>query len=157
MIKLENMQNVEDINISFNQDIDSYVINVSYRRTDSEGNVDIISIRDLPITIKPYPDVDSNLSYRGCDTSINLGFGRLYFHPGITSHEIRRIHTATKEMTIEEIEEELGYKVKIVDNKKADRLPCKFCIDCKFIDMPSNNEPCVSCHNLSNFVNKEDI
>ena len=118
MIKTENIQNVEDINISFNQDIDSYVINVSYRRTDSEGNVDIISIRDLPITIKLYPDVDSNLSYCGCETSINLGFGRLYFRPGITSHEIRRIHTATKEMTIEEMEEELGYKVKIVDNKK---------------------------------------
>ena len=40
---------------------------------------------------------------------------------GITSHETRRIHTATKEMTIEEIEEELGYKVKIVDNKKGER------------------------------------
>ena len=36
MIKLENMQNVEDTNISFNQDIDSYVINVSYRRTDAD-------------------------------------------------------------------------------------------------------------------------
>ena len=120
MIKLENIQNVEDINISFNQDINSYVINVSYRRTDSEGNVDIISIRDLPITIKPYPDVNSNLSFCGeCETSINLGFGRLYFHPIITSYETRRIHTATKEMTIEEIEEELGYKIKIVDNKKG--------------------------------------
>ena len=156
MSELES-QNVEDINISFNQDIDSYVINVSYRRTDSEGNVDIISIRDLPITINPYPNVNSNLSYRGgCETAVNLGFGRLYFYPGITSYETRRIHTATKEMTIEEIGEELGYKVKIVDNKKADRLPCKFCMGCKFIDMSSNNEPCVSCRNLSNFVNKEE-
>ena len=40
MIKLES-QNVEDINISFNQDIDSYVIDVSYRRTDREGNQDM--------------------------------------------------------------------------------------------------------------------
>ena len=120
MSKLES-QNVEDINISFNQDIDSYVIDVSYRRTDREGNVDIISIRDLPITIAPYPSVNRNTSpYCECETSVNLGFGSLYFYPGITSHETRRIHTATKEMTIEEIEEKLGYKVKIVNNKKGD-------------------------------------
>ena len=152
MIKTENIQNVEDINISFNQDIDSYVINVSYRRTDSEGNVDIISIRDLPITIKPYPDVDNDLSYCGCETSINLGFGILYFHPGITSHEIRRIHTATKEMTIEEIEEELGYKVKIVDNKNEDQFCCA---NCKFSNRSAISDPCVSCRKLSNFVKKE--
>ena len=119
MSKLES-QNVEDINISFNQDINSYVIDVSYRRTDIEGNVDIISIRDLPITITPYPDVIRNISYCGCETSIDLGFGSLEFYPRVTSYETRRIHTATKEMTIEEIEEKLGYKVKIVDNKKED-------------------------------------
>ena len=117
MNKLES-QNVEDINISFNKDINSYVINVSYRRTDREGNVDIISIRDLPITIMPYPDVNRNISYCGCETSINLGFGSLDFYPGITSEEIRRIHTVTKEMTIEEIEKKLGYKIKIVSNNK---------------------------------------
>ena len=112
MNKLES-QNVEDINISFNKDINSYVINVSYRHTDREGNVDIISIRDLPITIDPYPIVNRNVS---CE--IDLGFGSLDFYPGITSYEIRRIHTVTKEMTIEEIEEKLGYKIKIVSNNK---------------------------------------
>ena len=115
MNKLES-QNVEDINISFNKDINSYVINVSYRHTDRVGNVDIISIRDLPITIKPYPDFN-RLCY-GCEISIDLGFGSLDFYPGITSEEIRRIHTVTKEMTIEEIEEKLGYKIKIVSNNK---------------------------------------
>ena len=115
MNKLES-QNVEDISISFNKDINSYVINISYRYTDREGNVDIISIRDLPINIKPYPDF--NISYYGCEKSIDLGFGSLEFYPGITSEEIRRIHTVTKEMTIEEIEEKLGYKIKIVNNNK---------------------------------------
>lgn len=113
------LQNVEDINISFNKDINSYVINVSYRHTDGEGNVDIISIRDLPITIDPYPIVNHNVSCYECKTSINLGFGSLDFYPGITSEEIRRIHTVTKEMTIEEIEEKLGYKIKIVNNKEG--------------------------------------
>lgn len=117
MNKLES-QNVEDINISFNKDINSYVINISYRHTDREGNVDIISIRDLPITIDPYPIVNRNISCYGCETSINLGFGSLDFYPGITSHETRRIHTVTKEMTIEEIEEKLGYKIKIVKEKE---------------------------------------
>lgn len=54
-----------------------------------------------------------------CETSIDLGFGSLDFYPGITSEEIRRIHTVTKEMTIEEIEEKLGYKIKIVNNNKV--------------------------------------
>ena len=119
MNKLES-QNVEDINISFNKDINSYVINISYRHTDREGNVDIISIRDLPITIYPHPIVNRKLpSCYGCETSINLGFGSLDFYQGITSEEIRRIHTVTKEMTIEEIEEKLGYKIKIVNNKEG--------------------------------------
>lgn len=119
MNKLES-QNVEDINISFNKDINRYVINISYRHTDREGNVDIISIRDLPITIDPYPIVNRNISCScyGCETSIDLGFGSLDFYPGITSEETRRIHTVTKEMTIDEIEEKLGYKIKIVSNNK---------------------------------------
>ena len=112
-------QNVEDINISFNKDINSYVINVSYRHTDKQGNVDIISIRDLPITIDPYPIVNRNFSCFECETSIDLGFGSLDFYPGITSEETRRIHTVTKEMTIDEIEEKLGYKIKIVNNKEG--------------------------------------
>ena len=116
MNKLES-QNVEDINISFNKDINSYVINVSYRHTDRVGNVDIISIRDLPITINPYPIVNRNFSCYGCETSIDLGFGSLDYSE-ITSEETRRIHTVTKEMTIEEIEKKLGYKIKIVSNNK---------------------------------------
>ena len=150
MSKLES-QNVEDINISFNQGINSYVIDVSYRRTDREGNVDIISIRDLPIYIKPYPDVNANMSCYGPETSINLGFGELYFHPGITSHETRRIHTATKEMTIEDIEKQLGYKVKLVSDKKEDFC----CINCKFNTRSATTKPCNSCRKLSNFVKKE--
>ena len=120
MSKLES-QNVEDINISFNKDINSYVINISYRHTDREGNVDIISIRDLPITIYPHPIVNRKFSCYGCETSINLGFGNLESYPEITSEEIRRIHTVTKEMTIEEIEEKLGYKIKIVGDKEKDK------------------------------------
>ena len=117
MNKLES-QKVEDINISFNKDINSYVINISYRHTDREGNVDIISIRDLPITIYPHPIVKRKFSCYRCETSINLGFGSLESYPEITSEEIHRIHTVTKEMTIEEIEKKLGYKIKIVGNNK---------------------------------------
>ena len=116
MSKLET-QTVEDINISFNQEIYSYVIDISYRRTDSEGNIDIISVRDLPIPIVDYPNISHELTFYGCDTKIDLGFGSLDYHP-ITRHETRRIHTAVKEMTIEEIEEKLGHKVKIIGEKE---------------------------------------
>ena len=135
------------------KDINSYVINISYRHTDREGNVDIISIRDLPITIYPHPIVNRKFSCYGCETSIDLGFGSLEFYPGVTSYETRRIHTATKEMTIEEIEEKLGYKVKIVGDKKEDQFCCN---NCKFIDMSYNNGSCVNCRKYSNFVKKEN-
>lgn len=116
MSKLET-QTVEDINISFNQEIYSYVIDISYRRTDSEGNIDIISVRDLPIPIVDCPNISREMTFYGCDTKIDLGFGSLDFHP-ITRHETRRIHTAVKEMTIEEIEKKLGHKVKIIGEKE---------------------------------------
>ena len=57
-------------------------------------------------------------------------------------------------MTIEEIEDKLGYKVKIVGDKKEDQFCCN---NCKFSNRSATNEPCVSCRKLSNFVKKEDI
>lgn len=156
MNKLEH-QNVEDVSISFNKDIYSYVINISYKHTDSEGNVDIISITDLPIPIRDIPTVDFHVShYDGNTKSIDLGFGRLDFRPGITRQETRRIHTATKEMTIDEIELALGHKVKIVGgtNEKEEEELC--CNKCKFYNRSVSHEPCVSCRKLSNFVKKED-
>ena len=75
----------------------------------------------MAIRSTAYPKVDTNITYYGCEHSIDLGFGSLDFHPILTSYETRRIHTATKEMTIEEIEEKLGYKVKIISNKKGEK------------------------------------
>lgn len=82
MSKLET-QIIEDINISYNKKLCSYVIDISYRHTDSEGNVDIITITDLPITINNYASIERGISAFGgcCDTTIDLGFGRLDFHP----------------------------------------------------------------------------
>ena len=117
MSKLET-QNVEDVNISYNPEI-GYVIDISYRRTDKNGNVDIISISDIPIYIANYPIIDNQFTFYGCcDTYIDLGFGKLQFHPTKTKHETRRIYTAVKEMTLEEIEKKLGHKIKIVSDKE---------------------------------------
>lgn len=116
MSKLET-QTVEDVNISYNPEI-GYVIDISYRRTDKNGNVDIISIRDIPIHIVDYPNIRRSLTYCDCDTYIDLGFGDLQFHPTKTKHETRRIYTNVKEMTLEDIEKQLGHKIKIVSNKE---------------------------------------
>ena len=120
MSKLET-QIIEDVNISYNEELCSYVIDISYRHTDSEGHVDIISITDLPITIKNYASIERGiLTFNGyCDTTIDLGFGRLDFHPTLTRYETRRVYTATKEMTLEEIEKKLGYKIKIVSKEEV--------------------------------------
>ena len=115
-------QKIEDINISYNNDIKQYVIDVKYRHIDNDGNIDIINITDIPIHISDYPNITfrHNSYVMGfADTSIDLGFGDLDFMPGVTKHETCRIHTSTKEMTLEEIEKKLGHKVKIV-NKKED-------------------------------------
>lgn len=118
MGKLET-QIIEDVNISYNETLGSYAIDITYRHTDSEGNVDIISITNLPITINNYASIEHDTStFRGCfGTTIDLGFGRLNFHPILTRYNTRRIYTATKEMTLEEIEKKLGYKIKIVNKE----------------------------------------
>ena len=116
MSKLET-QKVEDVNISYNPEI-GYVIDISYRRTDKNGNVDIISISNIPIPIADYPNIERNITYDRCNAYIDLGFGSLQFHPTKTKHETRRIYTAVKEMTLEEIEKKLGHKVKIVSDKE---------------------------------------
>lgn len=116
MSKLET-QKVEDVNISYNPEI-GYVIDISYRRTDKNGNVDIISISDIPIPIADYPNIESNITYDSCNVYIDLGFGSLLYHPTKTKHETNRIYTAVKEMTLEEIEKKLGHKVKIVSDKE---------------------------------------
>ena len=116
MSKLEK-QTVEDVNISYDPEI-GYVIDISYRHTDKNGNVDIISISDIPIPIADYPNIERNITCYGYNTYIDLGFGNLQFHPTKTKHETRRIYTAVKEMTLEEIEKKLGHKIKIVSDKE---------------------------------------
>ena len=118
---MANIQRIEDINISYNNDIKQYVIDVKYRCIDNDGNIDIINITDIPIHISDYPIIERSISAFKTldDTTIDLGFGTLDFMPGVTKHETCRIHTATKEMTLEEIEKKIGHKVKIV-NKKED-------------------------------------
>lgn len=105
-----NERAVEDVNISYNQVIGSYVIDISYRETDKHGNVDIFTISDLPIPISNYYSVVRDIeSYSGDVTKFDLGFGELIADPKMTKTNRRRIHTETKEMTIEGIEKQLGY------------------------------------------------
>lgn len=82
-------------------------------------------IIDIPIYFEDSPKfvsyVRRDSMFRGCDYEINLGFGDLkgfaYDRDKLVTEIL--IKERAEEMTIEEIERKLGYKVKIV-NKKED-------------------------------------
>lgn len=81
-------------------------------------------IIDIPIYFENYPRIISCLKrdsmFRGCDYEINLGFGDLkgfaYDSDKLVTEVL--IKERVEEMTIEEIEKKLGYKVKIVNKKE---------------------------------------
>ena len=102
MSKLET-QKVEDVNISYNPEI-GYVIDISYRRTDKNGNVDIISISDIPIYIANYPIIDHQFNfYDCCDTCIDLGFGKLVIKADLKDLKIKFIPCENLEMDLKNI------------------------------------------------------
>lgn len=115
-------QSLEQIELTYNVNANRYIINASYIREYINGNVDRIIIENLPIDLYDEPIVTHDISFCGLpDIGVDLGFGELDYEHGFTTETTKRIHTETKEMTIEEIEKELGYKVKIVNKKEVMR------------------------------------
>ena len=99
--------------------LDGYSIEATYEVIDEYGNVDLLTITDLPLSINRFtsPIISHNLCMDGnAYFTYDFGFGELE-SDRFTKVDTKRIYTAEKEMTIEEIEKKLGYKVKIVSKE----------------------------------------
>lgn len=96
---------------------------------------------------KPVPDIST-------DVSRYNRFDDVYFADYISGPCI-------KEMTLEEIEKKLGYKVKIVseekDVSKHEEKSCDSCSCCyyKYYCTLHHDKPCYLCKNHSNYKKKE--
>lgn len=83
-------------------------------------------IIDIPIYFSNFPDrikcLSCSSSFKGYNYSINLGFGDIegFAYDGDKMVKETLIKERVKEMTIEDIEKELGYKVKIVNKKESE-------------------------------------
>lgn len=121
MIKVENFQNIKLKNASINENIDKdgtkqFYLNLTYIYQDNKKNIHKINIPKINFLLENpslnllssnYPKID---------------FGDMNFtiekneKGEFLTDKIIKYHY--KEMTIEEIQEQLGYKIKIVDKKE---------------------------------------
>lgn len=109
---------LRDIKIRYADD-KGYLMTGTYRCEDEHGNVDIVSVLDVPIPMYERPVIRQEFGmFPDNYTIVNFGFGELVLSPE-SRFVSQRIHTATKEMTMEEIEAALGYSVKIVAEKEV--------------------------------------
>ena len=100
---------------------DYYLILV-YKGTDTYGNTHKLVIDGLPLSLYKTTDfITAEVTrsmFEATERNIDIGFGSIPFgrYTKVTD-EI--IDYATKEMTLEEIEKKLGYKVKIISDKEG--------------------------------------
>lgn len=98
-----------------------YSLTVTYEVTDEVGNVHCKTIHNVPLPLYTNTEQISTKVEMGIykvPYQIDIGYGMVKC-PVVCKIEDNIVKYAEKEITIEEIEKKLGYKVKIV-NKKED-------------------------------------
>ncbi|WP_294837425.1 hypothetical protein [uncultured Eubacterium sp.] len=114
----------ELMDVKINKSDSRYFLCLTYKYCDKYGNIHERVIDNIPlplynhldnIIIKESQASLSLLNYYTCKT-IDVGFGEQDVRPDF-AYVDRIVEYAAKEMTIEEIENKLGHKVKIVDKK----------------------------------------
>lgn len=111
------IQNVELIAHKTQSGPVRYGLDVTYHITDKFGNIDEVVIKNVQLPFNTRPALGSDLADAYRPHTIDFGFGTLYIDSN-TSFETNRIKDAVKEKTLEELEKELGYKIKLVDRKE---------------------------------------
>lgn len=92
-----------------------YTLTVTYEVTDKVGNIHLVTLHSFTEQISTKVNMGF---YEVPGQSIDIGYGMIGL-PDNFKHEDKIVKYTEKEMTIEEIEKQLGHKVKIV-NKKED-------------------------------------
>lgn len=115
----------ELMDVKINKSDSRYFLCLTYKYHDKYGNIHERVIDNIPlplynhldnITIKESQVSLPSLNFCTTHKTIDVGFGEQDVRPDFAYID-RIVEYATKEMTIEEIENKLGHKVKIVDKK----------------------------------------
>lgn len=121
MISENNICELMDVKI--NKSDNRYVLCLTYKYHDEYGNIHERVIDDVPLPLYNHLDNITINEAHGSPQfgfympkTIDVGFGEQDVRPDFTYID-RIVEYATKEMTIEEIENKLGHKVKIVNKK----------------------------------------
>ena len=120
---ISEINNCELMDVKINKSDNRYFLCLTYSYRDAYGNIHERVINDVPLPL--YNHLDS-ITIKEAHASpllnlcipktIDVGFGEQDVRPDFAYID-RIVEYATKEMTIEEIENKLGHKVKIVDKK----------------------------------------
>lgn len=96
-----------------------YSLTLTYQGKDDKGNIHEKVFKHVPLPLLNYPkDMSYYLSTDPNQSEMRIDFGFGSISLSLNTEIIDRIvEYATKEMTLEEIEKKLGYKVKIVTEK----------------------------------------
>lgn len=95
-----------------------YYLRLTYRSKDEDGNIHEEVLDGVPLPLYNYPKMLENTeditTLFHPVTKTDVGYGKVEL-PSYATVVDCIVEYATKEMTIDEIEEKLGYKVKIVN------------------------------------------
>lgn len=121
---ISEINNCELMDVKINKSDNRYVLCLTYKYHDEYGNTHERVINNVPLPLYNHVDnitinetqASEPVLYFCMHKTINVGFGEQDVRPDFTYID-RIVEYATKEMTIEEIENKLGHKVKIVNKK----------------------------------------
>ena len=132
----QNKCELKDLGLVKDGDTNEYYLTATYRVED-EREIREVTIPKIKLPVVQdslMVDIDTKSRRILPDVSVAMGFGQLdveYDKNGRWYHEII-IKEKVHEMTLEEIEKKLGYKVKVVSEKKEVRIKGRDCDKCKF-------------------------
>mgnify|MGYP005933576797 CR=1 FL=1 len=120
---ISEINNCELMDVKINKSDNRYFLCLTYSYHDAYGNIHERVFNNVPLPLYNHLDnititeTHSSQYFDFClPKTINVGFGEQDIRPDFTYID-RIVEYATKEMTIEEIENKLGHKVKIVNKK----------------------------------------
>lgn len=105
--------------LQFYQENNAYYLSASILHEDTKGVYEVcIPKISLPVNVNK-PNMCITYEHGNNLVSIDLGFGELYAHPFDDKNSLFTytcIEEKVHEMTLAEIEEKLGYKIKLKEN-----------------------------------------
>lgn len=123
MFKESSIKESKIKDVAINKVRNKYYLCVTYEAIDRLDNVHEVIFNNVPLNIINNLNLVSIFQHASAHslpfTSVDIGFGTITCSDEF-AYTDKIVKYATKEMTLEEIEEKLGHKIKIVSDKEKD-------------------------------------